>query len=52
VTELVEYLHPLANGEVFILLVVLKRIPFLLQILTPPLNVKLEEEWPVILTAE
>ena len=51
-TQLVQYLHPLSNGEILVFFVVRERVPLLFEILTAPLYVKLEEERPVVFTTD
>ena len=48
--KLVQYLHPLSDGQVLVLFIVRERVPLLFEILTTPFNVELEEKWPVVFT--
>ena len=51
-TEVIEQLHLLSDGEVFELPVLAKRVPLVIQVLTPPFDVQLGKHPPVVLSVE
>lgn len=52
VAEAVQDLHPLSDEQVLVLPLPLHGVPLLPQVLTPPFQVELQEECPVVLTGE